>query len=88
MFGRLNFRKLKTLGGYKMAEQEKAIDVEKLLKNKLKSVSIGSLENAIAKVVSELVGEDYKCAIGEVKYTLFSGADFHIKIELTYNPNE
>jgi len=71
-----------------MAEQEKAIDVEKLLKNKLKSVSIGSLENAIAKVVSELVGEDYKCAIGEVKYTLFSGADFHVKIELTYNPNE
>jgi hypothetical protein len=71
-----------------MAEQEKAIDVEKLLKNKLKSVSIGSLENAIAKVVSELVGEDYKCTIGEVKYTLFSGADFHVKIELTYNPNE
>jgi len=71
-----------------MAEQEKAIDVEKLLKNKLKSVSIGSLENAIAKVVSDLVGEDYKCTIGEVKYTLFSGADFHVKIELTYNPNE
>jgi hypothetical protein len=71
-----------------MAEQEKAIDVEKLLKNKLKSVSIGSLENSIAKVVSELVGEDYKCTIGEVKYTLFSGADFHVKIELTYNPNE
>lgn len=71
-----------------MADQEKAIDVEKLLKNKLKSVSVGSLENAIAKVVSELVGEDYKCTIGEVKYTLFSGADFHVKIELTYNPNE
>ena len=71
-----------------MAEQEKAIDVEKLLKNKLKSVSVGSLESAIAKVVSELVGEDYKCTIGEVKYTLFSGADFHVKIELTYNPNE
>jgi hypothetical protein len=71
-----------------MADQEKTIDVEKLLKNKLKSVSVGSLENAIAKVVSELVGEDYKCTIGEVKYTLFSGADFHVKIELTYNPNE
>ena len=71
-----------------MAEQEKAIDVEKLLKNKLKSVSIGSLESSIAKVVSDLVGEDYKCTIGEVKYTLFSGADFHVKIELTYNPNE
>ena len=71
-----------------MADQEKAIDVEKLLKNKLKSVSVGSLESSIAKVVSDLVGEDYKCTIGEVKYTLFSGADFHVKIELTYNPNE
>jgi len=71
-----------------MAEQEKAIDVEKLLKNKLKGVSVGALESAIAKVVSELVGEDYKCTIGEVKYTLFSGADFHVKVELSYNPNE
>lgn len=67
---------------------EKTIDVDKLLKNKLKAVSVGSLENAISKVVSDLVGEDYKCTIGEVKYTLFSGADFHIKIELTYNPEQ
>jgi hypothetical protein len=71
-----------------MSEKEKTIDVDKLLKNKLKSVSIGALENGISKVVSELVGEDYKCTIGEVKYTLFSGADFHVKIELTYNPEE
>lgn len=69
-------------------EQEKAIDVEKLLKNKLKSVSPAQLENGIAKVISELVGEDYKCTIGEIKYTLFSGADFHVKIELSYNPEE
>jgi hypothetical protein len=71
-----------------MAEQEKTIDVDKLLKNKLKSVSTGALESGISKVVSELVGEDYKCTIGEIKYTLFSGADFHVKIELTYNPEE
>ncbi len=69
-------------------QKEKAIDVEKLLKNKLKSVSIGQLEDAIAKVVTDLVGEDYKCTISEVKYTLFSGADFHVKIELTYNPED
>ena len=68
--------------------QEKVIDVDKLLKNKLKGVSVGSLENAISKTVSDLVGEDYKCTIGEVKYTLFSGADFHVKIELTYNPEQ
>jgi hypothetical protein len=68
--------------------QEKAIDVDKLLKNKLKGVSVGSLENAISKVISDLVGEDYKCVIGEVKYTMFSGADFHIKVELTYNTEQ
>lgn len=67
---------------------EKVIDVDKLLKNKLKEVSVGSLENAIAKAVSDMVGEDYKCTIGEVKYTMFSGADFHIKIELSYNPEQ
>jgi hypothetical protein len=69
-------------------EQEKAIDVEKLLKNKLKAVSVGSLENAISKVVSDMVGEDYKCTIGEVKYSMFSGADFHVKIELSYSPEK
>ncbi|HPN37380.1 MAG TPA: hypothetical protein PL041_03185 [Melioribacteraceae bacterium] len=69
-------------------EKDKPIDVDKLLKNKLKSLSVSDLENGIAKVVTELVGEDYKCTIGEVKYTLFSGADFHVKIELTYNPQE
>ncbi|MGK9476267.1 hypothetical protein [Melioribacter sp. OK-6-Me] len=71
-----------------MSDKEKPIDVDKLLQNKLKGVSVNTLENAIAKVISELVGEDYKCTISEVKYTLFSGADFHVKVELTYSPNE
>ena len=72
-----------------MAEQsEKAIDVNKLLQNKLKAVSIADIEIGIAKTVSELVGEDYKCTIGDVKYTMFSGADFHVKIELSYNPED
>lgn len=72
-----------------MAEnKERALDVDKLLKNKLKNVSIGDLEDGIAKVVSELVGEDYKCTIGEVKYSLFSGADLHVKIELSYNQGD
>lgn len=72
-----------------MSEQnEKAIDVDKLLKNKLKGVSIGQLEQSIGGAVSGLVGEDYKCTVNDVKYTLFSGADLHIKIELTYNPEE
>lgn len=70
-----------------MADEKVPIDVDKLLKNKLKSVSIGDLESSIAAAVSKLVGEDYKCSIDDIKYTLFSGADFHVKIELTYNPH-
>ncbi len=69
-------------------KNEKAIDVSKLLQNKLKTVSVADIENGISKTVSKLVGEDYKCTIGDVKYTMFSGADFHVKIELSYNPED
>jgi len=69
-------------------KNEKAIDVNKLLQNKLKAVSIADIENGIAKTVSNLVGEDYKCTIGDVKYTMFSGANFNIKIEMSYNPED
>lgn len=71
-----------------MTDKEKAIDVNKLLQNKLKGVSVGDLEAGISKAVADLVGEDYKCTIGEIKYTMFSGADFHVKIELSYNPED
>jgi hypothetical protein len=64
-------------------ENERDIDINKILHNKLKSVSIDSLESGISKVVSELVGEDYRCSIGNIKYTLFSGAEINLKIELT-----
>jgi hypothetical protein len=65
------------------AENERDIDINKILHNKLKSVSIDSLEMGISKVVSDLVGEDYRCSIGNIKYTLFSGAEINLKIELT-----
>ncbi len=65
-------------------KKENVVDVNKLLKNKLKDVSIGKIEDAIAEAVSKLVGEDYKCTVTDVKYSLFSGADFHLKIELSY----
>ncbi len=68
-----------------MPDEKIPIDVDKLLKNKLKSLSVGELEKAISNSVSNLVGEDYKCTIDEVKYSIFSGADFHVKIELSYN---
>ncbi len=64
--------------------KDKNMDVDKLLKNKLKSVSVGELEEKIAQVISELVGEDYDCTISDVKYSLFSGAEFKLKVELTY----
>ncbi len=64
--------------------KEKNVDMEKLLKNKLKSISVGELEDKIAEAISELVGEDYNCTISDVKYSLFSGAEFKIKVELTY----
>lgn len=65
------------------AENERDIDINKILHNKLKSVSIDSLESGISKIVSDLVGEDYRCSIGNIKYTLFSGAELNLKIELT-----
>ena len=68
--------------------KEKALDVEKLLQNKLKALSVAELEIGISKTVSDLVGEDYKCTIGDIKYTMFSGADFRVKIELSINPEE
>ncbi|MCX6152095.1 MAG: hypothetical protein NTX22_16335 [Ignavibacteriales bacterium] len=64
-------------------ENERDLDINKILHNKLKSVSIDSLESGISKVVSDLVGEDYRCSIGNIKYTLFSGAEINLKIELT-----
>lgn len=69
-------------------KSEKTIDVSKLLQNKLKAISIADIENGIAKTISNLVDEDYKCTIGDVKYTMFSGADFHVKIELSYNQED
>ncbi len=65
-------------------KKENIVDVNKLLKNKLKDVSVGKIEEAVASAISRLVGEDYKCLVTDVKYSLFSGADFHMKIELSY----
>ena len=68
--------------------KEKALDVDKLLQNKLKALSVAELESGISKTISDLVGEDDKCTLGDIKYTMFSGADFRVKIELSINPEE
>jgi hypothetical protein len=69
-------------------ENDKDIDINKILHNKLKSISTDDLEVGISKVISELVGEDYKCSINNVKYTLFSGAEFNLKVELSLNDED
>lgn len=69
-----------------MDNQEK--DINRILHNKLKSVSVDRLENGISKVLSELIGEDYKCSIGNIKYSLFSGAEINLKVELSLDEDE
>ncbi|HEX3072816.1 MAG TPA: hypothetical protein VHP30_04305 [Ignavibacteriales bacterium] len=67
---------------------ENELDINKILHNKLKSIPIDQLEAGIAKVVSDLVGEDYRCNIGNIKYSIFSGAEFTVRVELTASSNE
>ncbi|MGE5409656.1 MAG: hypothetical protein ACM3MI_01755 [Clostridiales bacterium] len=71
-----------------MNQEEKDIDINKILHNKLKSISIDSLEAGISKVISDLVGEDYKCSINNIKYSLFSGAELNLKVELSLKSDE
>lgn len=66
-----------------MKPENENLDINKILHNKLKSISIDSLETGISKAISDLVGEDYKCSIGNIKYTLFSGAEISLKVELS-----
>jgi|GEM_PF-577926 len=66
-----------------MKPENENLDINKILHNKLKSISIDSLETGISKAITDLVGEDYKCSIGNIKYTLFSGAEINLKIELS-----
>ncbi len=68
-----------------MTSENEKLDVEKLLKNKLKTISVADLENKIAEVVSEFVGEDYSCIVEDIKYSMFSSAEFRIKLELSLN---
>lgn len=71
-----------------MNQEEKDIDINKILHNKLKSISTDALETGISKVISDLIGEDYKCSINNIKYTLFSGAELNLKVELSLKSDE
>ena len=55
--------------------------------NSLKEVSIDALEAAIAKAVTELIGEDYSCEIRSAAYADSAPSKFELilgpKVEMT-----
>lgn len=53
--------------------------------NKLKSISVGVLENAIAKAISELIGEEYTCTVSNISYKDLFGVEFEAKINKPVN---
>ncbi|MEI7812233.1 MAG: hypothetical protein WCJ01_07385 [Ignavibacteria bacterium] len=69
-------------------DNKKDIDINKILHNKLKGISIDAIEAGISKAVSELVGEDYKCSINNIKFSMFSGAELNLKVELSLKSDE
>ena len=48
--------------------------------NKIKSVSVDAIENAIAKALSELIGDAYDCSISNIEYKVIEGAKFDVTI--------
>ncbi len=55
---------------------------EDLFSYKLKEVDVHALEVAIAKAVSELVGETFGCTIDRIKYgdNLLKAANFNVSL--------
>ena len=43
-------------------------DAFSFMHNKLKDVDVKTIEQALAKTMSELVGVDYKCTVDEISY--------------------
>ena len=48
--------------------------------NKLKSVSIDNIENAISKALTELTGVEYQCSISNIEYEVIEGANFEVSV--------
>ncbi|MEW6736622.1 MAG: hypothetical protein AB1489_35360 [Acidobacteriota bacterium] len=56
---------------------------DEIVFNKLKAVDVSSLEEAIAKTISDLVGIKYKCQIDKIRYGDYSsgkGATFKVAV--------
>ena len=56
-------------------------EYEKLTANKLKTVDVQTLEQAIAKAVGELIGVEFRCDIQSIKYSYpHQGASFGVSL--------
>ena len=68
-----------------MSDQNK--EINDIFLNKLKTIDVRTLERAIAKAVSELVGVEYdSCHIGNINYEFgfpFQGAKFDISLSVS-----
>lgn len=53
--------------------------------NKLKSVSVNTVEEAIAKALSELTGVQYDCSISNITYEVIEGAKFDVAVFMRTN---
>jgi hypothetical protein len=58
-------------GNYKMSSR---------FDNKLKTVSVEALQDAIAKAIGELVGEKYECTISNLTFTDMLSASLQVSI--------
>lgn len=50
--------------------------------NKLKSVSINEIEQAVGKALTELTGIQYNCTISNIKYELIERAEFDVDVSM------
>ncbi len=65
-----------------MQTKEETESFEELFGYKLKKIDVHTLETAIAKAVSELVGETFGCTIDRIKYgdNLLRAATFNVSL--------
>jgi hypothetical protein len=62
---------------------EESPEIGATVNNKLKSIDVNTLETAIAKAISELLGAEYKCEVNDISYTdnyLSDSAKFRVNV--------
>lgn len=65
------------------------LQIKRILKmselNNLKSVSVRTLEAAIAKAISELTKDEFDCSISNITYEVIKGAKFEVHLHSRLN---